>query len=348
MKTIFFPDEYVVDGSYAATIGFFDGVHQGHRYLMERLKSEAQRRGLQSMVITFDHHPRQVVQDGWQPELLTTLSEKTALIGLSGIDILVVLRFDRQMASLSARDFMQQMHDRLRVACLLTGYDNRFGHDRTECFDDYRHYGQELGMAVIGIEEHVRVGDCKDETNEGVPAVSSSYIRRLLKEGKVEAAGQCLGHPYSLTGHVVHGEQIGRTLGFPTANLQPDGCKLIPADGVYAVVVDIEPPSPVKESEQEVRKGVMNIGPRPTFDGRVRTLEVNIIDGTGNYYGKTMTVHFIARLRDERHFPSAEALAAQIKKDKQQAEELFSRCEVRGTRCEVRGARIEKIVNCEL
>lgn len=306
MKTIIFPDEHVVDGSYAATIGFFDGVHQGHCYLLERLKSEARQRGLQSMVITFERHPRQVVQSDWQPELLTTLEEKVALIGKTGIDMLVVLRFDQRMAALSAHDFMQQIHHRLKVQCLLTGYDNRFGHDRMEGFDDYQRYGQELDIEVVGLEEKVR---------NNVWTISSSHIRRLLKEGNVADAAHCLGHPYSLTGLVVHGERIGRTIGFPTANLRPDDCKLIPENGVYAVTVDFD--------GQEKRKGMMNIGSRPTFDGKERTLEVNVIDGMGDFYGKTMTVGFISRLRDEQHFPSVEALAAQIEKDKQQAERIL-------------------------
>jgi riboflavin kinase/FMN adenylyltransferase len=316
MKTIFYPDECLNDGrsttanhlaggGFAATIGFFDGVHQGHRFLIERLKNEAQKRGLQSMVITFERHPRQVLQDEWQPELLTTLTEKMAMMAETGIDMLVVLRFDRRMAALSALDFMQLMKERLRVECLLTGYDNRFGHDRTEGFDDYRRYGKELGIEVV----------CGDALTVGQQNVSSSRVRRLLSEGRVDEAACCLGRPYSMTGQVVHGEQIGRTIGFPTANMQPDDSKLIPLDGVYAVMTNIE--------GEGKRKGVMNIGTRPTFDGKKRTLEVNIIDGMGDFYRKTMTVHFIARLRGEQHFPSGEALAAQIEQDKEQAEKIL-------------------------
>ena len=137
MKTIFFPDQTLNDGKYAATIGFFDGVHQGHQFLMRRLNEEARERGLLSMAITFERHPRQVVQGDWKPELLTDLHEKLRLLKATGIDVVVVLRFNRQMASLSAGEFMQLMHDRLGVRMLLTGYDNRFGHDRTEGFGDY-------------------------------------------------------------------------------------------------------------------------------------------------------------------------------------------------------------------
>lgn len=305
MKTIFFPDQALHDGLYAATIGFFDGVHQGHRFLMERLKGEAAKCGMRSMVITFERHPRQVVQGEWKPELLTELLEKLRLLKATGIDTVVVLRFNRQMAALSAREFMQLMRDRLGVRMLLTGYDNRFGHDRSEGFEDYQCYGRELGIEVLG----------GDALAVGQQNVSSSRIRSLLKEGKVEEATLCLGRPYSICGQVVHGEQIGRTIGFPTANLQPDDDLLIPMDGVYAVMVDI--------GGETNKHGIMNIGTRPTFDGRNRTLEVNIIDEMGNFYDQVITVHFIARLRSERQFPSAEALALQIQKDKEQAEQIL-------------------------
>jgi riboflavin kinase/FMN adenylyltransferase len=305
MKTIFFPDQTLHDGLYVATIGFFDGVHQGHRFLMERLKGEAAKCGMRSMVITFERHPRQVVQGEWKPELLTELHEKLRLLKATGIDTVVVLRFNRQMAALSAREFMQLMHDRLGVRMLLTGYDNRFGHDRSEGFEDYQCYGRELGIEVLG----------GDALAVGQQNVSSSRIRSLLKEGKVEEATLCLGRPYSICGQVVHGEQIGRTIGFPTANLQPDDDLLIPMDGVYAVMVDI--------GGETNKHGIMNIGTRPTFDGRNRTLEVNIIDEMGNFYNQVITVHFIARMRSERQFPSAEALALQIQKDKEQAEQIL-------------------------
>ena len=306
MKTIFFPDQTLNDGTYAATIGFFDGVHKGHQFLMERLEKEAAKRGLKSMVITFERHPRQVVQGDWKPELLTELHEKLKLLKATNIDVVVVLRFNRQMAGLSAGEFMQLMHDRLGVRMLLTGYDNRFGHDRTEGFEDYQRYGQELGIEVMG-GEALTVG----EQN-----VSSSLVRRLLKAGNVEEATRCLGRPYGIGGQVVHGEQIGRTIGFPTANLLPDDNKLIPQDGVYAVMVDLD---------NGVRKqGIMNIGTRPTFNGTTRTLETNLLETVGNLYGQRIFIHFIGRLRSEQHFPSAEALAEQIQKDIDQAKDILN------------------------
>ena len=307
MKTIFFPDQTLNDGKYAATIGFFDGVHQGHQFLMKRLNEEAKERGLLSMVITFERHPRQVVQGDWKPELLTGLHEKLKLLKTTDINVVVVLRFNRQMAGLSANAFMQLMHDRLGVRMLLTGYDNRFGHDRTEGFEDYQRYGREMGIEVI----------CGDALTMGQQNVSSSLVRRLLKAGNVEEASRCLGRPYSMSGQVVHGEQIGRTIGFPTANLQPDDEKLIPMDGVYAVMVDLD--------NNARLQGIMNIGTRPTFNGTHRTLETNLLETVGNLYGQRIIIHFIGRLRSEQHFPSAEALAEQIKKDKEQAEEILGK-----------------------
>jgi len=307
MKTIFFPDQTVNDGIYAATIGFFDGVHQGHRFLMERLKAIAKERGMQSMAITFERHPRLVVQGGWKPELLTQLHEKLKLLKATGIDTVVVLRFNRQMAALSAREFMELMYDRLGVRLLLTGYDNRFGHDRSEGFEDYQRYGQALGIEVL----------CGDALTIGQQNVSSSWVRQLLKEGKVEEAARCLGRPYSIGGQVVHGEQIGRTIGFPTANLQPEDDTLIPQDGVYAVMVDLDNGSH--------HQGIMNIGTRPTFNGTGRTLETNLLEPVGDLYDQQLIIHFIARLRDEQQFPSAEALAAQIMKDKEQATDILKK-----------------------
>ena len=272
MKTIFFPDQTLNDDTYVATIGFFDGVHQGHQFLMAQLRKEAAERGMRSMAITFESHPRQVVQGGWKPELLTDLHEKLRLLKTTGIDTVVVLRFNRQMAAFSARDFMQLMYERMGVRVLLTGYDNRFGHDRAEGFEDYQCYGRELGIEVL----------CGDALAMGKQNVSSSRVRQLLKEGNVEEANYCLGRPYSLGGQVVHGEQIGRTM------------------------------------------GIMNIGTRPTFNGTNRTLETNLLEPIGNIYGHRLNIHFIARLRSEQQFPSADALALQIQKDKEQAEQILS------------------------
>ena len=304
MKTIFYPDQSLNDGAYAATVGFFDGVHQGHQYLIGQLKEEAARMGLRTMVVTFERHPRQVVHGEWKAELLTPLHEKLKLLKATGIDTVVVLRFNKQMAAFSAFAFMSEVLSKaLQVKLLLTGYDNRFGHDRSEGFEDYQRYGQTLGMDVLA---------GKPLTVNG-QTVCSSLVRELLREGRVKEAGTLLGRPYSLQGTVVHGEQIGRHLGFPTANLQTDDPQqLLPANGVYAVKCWGQHP------------GMMNIGMRPTFDGQQRTAEIHLFDFSDDIYGQPLTVDLIDRLRDEQHFENAEALKQQMHEDAIRTKEILN------------------------
>ena len=296
----------------AATIGVFDGVHAGHRQVIKHLVSVAQFHHLASMVITFNRQPRQLFDPEFRPQLLTTQEEKEREIERLGVDFLVVLPFTKEMASLSARDFMAQiLKEKLNVKSLQIGYDNRFGRDRTEGFDDYRRYGQELGINVYqGIKLSFQNYDF---------AVCSSNIRSLLADdGNIETATVMLEHPYQLSGKVMPGEHIGHQLGFPTANLQPDDpFKLIPASGVYAVWAQIV------DSGREAMPAMMNIGTRPTFDGRNRTLEVNIFDFDGDLYSQTVIITFVARLREERKFESPEALMAQLKEDQEQAKTIL-------------------------
>ena len=295
-----------------ATIGFFDGVHLGHRYIIDKVMETSRQRQMASAVVTFARHPRQVLQPGWHPQLLSTLDEKTALLSATGIDQLVVLPFDGEMARLSARDFMAQVLRRqLGVTILVTGYDNHFGHRTAgvaEGFDDYVGYGRELGMTVVR-------GDAFDADTI---RVSSSKVRLMLHNGDVELAALCLGRPYELSGRVVSGDHIGTGMGFPTANMQPSYAdKLIPGLGAYAVKVCVD-------GEPELH-GMMNIGRRPTFDGDHLTLETNIFHFDGNLYGRQMTVRFISRLRPELKFNSSEALAAQLVEDSRRAEEILNK-----------------------
>lgn len=313
MRTIYFNEQQAVcNGQCVATIGMFDGVHRGHRFVIDCLRQEAERSGLPSCVITFDRHPKETVPSTLHrsPHLLTTLNEKLALLSQTGIDLCVVLPFTKEMSQLSARDFMQQvLKEQLGVRVLLTGYDNHFGHrhpEHPEGFEDYHRYGQELDIEVKGQPE-------APSTFHLPP--SSSLIRRLLQEGRIEEANEVLGYPYSMTGMVVSGEHIGTHIGFPTANLQPDNPhKLIPANGAYAVRVQIG-------DEKEQLPGMTNIGQRPTFDGKTTTLETHILHYDGALYGQSMTVSFIHRLRDEQRFDTPEALAAQLRRDAATAEE---------------------------
>ena len=281
---------------YVATIGMFDGVHCGHQFVLQHVVDEARQRGLQSMAITFD-------KSG--PQTLTPLDQKRLLLTKTGIDRIEVLTFNDALKQMTAREFMQQeLRDRLGVKVLLTGYDNRFGHNRTEGFDDYVRYGQELGIEVLQLPQ------------EG--EISSSIIRQLVAEGAISKANELLGNPYTILGSVEHGEHIGTKLGYPTANLVLiDDCQLIPATGVYAVKIRME-------NSVEWKHGMMNIGMRPTFDGQSQTLEVNVFRLKENLYGQQLQVAFFERLRGEQRFDSIEALKAQLQQDAIEAERILA------------------------
>jgi riboflavin kinase/FMN adenylyltransferase len=292
----------------AATIGCFDGVHRGHQMLVQLMVRQARQRGLKPIAVTFDRLPRQLFDPFFHPQLLSTLEEKTDYLKDLGVEEVIVLPFTHELAALSAEVFMREiLRDRLAVECLVTGYDNRFGHDRSEGFDDYVRYGQTLGIEVVR-------GDVAMMDNQ--MAVSSTVIRQLLAdEGKVEAMPDVLTRRYTLSGRVVSGEHIGHELGFPTANLELDSSeKLIPASGAYAVWATVD---------DKQLPAMMNIGTRPTFDGHRQTLEANVFDFIGDLYGCELTVSFIERLRDERPFQSAEALAEQMRQDGDRAREIL-------------------------
>lgn len=300
MRTIFLDEATKLSGRAVATVGFFDGVHSGHRYLIDRLKAVARENNYMSMIITFDKHPRQVLNSDYKPMLLSTLDEKLNLLSQTGIDCCVVLPFTADMADLSAHDFMKTiLSERLSVATLMIGYDNRFGHRREDGYEQYVAYGKELGISVID----------SDSFSYGNGSVSSSMVRRFISAGDVERAAECLGRPYSLSGMVVHGEAKGRTIGFPTANIVPaDADKLIPDGGVYAVLVSLDDSS-------TMLNGMMNIGSRPTFDGKMQTLEVHIFDFDGDIYKHSLRVFFIKKIRNERCFSSPDELAKQLETD---------------------------------
>ena len=291
-----------------ATIGFFDGVHRGHRFLIDRVIEEAQRSGMSSAVITFDRHPREVLQTDYQPDLLSTLDEKLLLLSKTHVDNTVVLHFDASLAALTAHDFMRDVLQRqLKVRKLIIGYDNRFGHNRSEGFDDYVRYGKELGIEVIRADAFL-----PDDVR-----VSSSFIRTCLREGRVEDANRLLGYDYTIESRIVSGYQNGRKMGFPTANLDVTRCQqLLPASGVYAVLVRLK-------DSVGWKRGMMNIGHRPTFNGTSTSMEVNLFNFSGDLYGQELLVSFISKIRDERKFDSIDALAEQLQHDKVQINKLF-------------------------
>ena len=298
---------------FVATIGMFDGVHLGHQFVLRQMVDLAREQGLQPLCITFDHSPR-------QEQVLTPLDEKIRLIRQMGIDRVEVLAFTEDLKILTARDFMEKvLRDQMNVRVLLTGYDNRFGHNREEGFDDYVRYGHELGIEVVSLPPAPGLTPNPSPKGEG-NVVSSSYIRQLLSEGQVAEAAQCLGHPYCMNGNVAHGEHIGTEMGFPTANLVPSSShQLIPAPGAYAVRVTLHTP----DVTPNTLNGMMNIGTRPTFDGHEQTLEVHIFHFDHDLYGQSLSVEFVSKLREERRFDSMDALREQLKQDAIQAEQVL-------------------------
>lgn len=296
-----------------ATIGFFDGVHLGHRFLIEQVKRHAAERGMSSLLLTFRTHPRLVMQSSYRPALLSTYEEKCASLASTGADYCLTLDFTPELAAMSAREFMDTVLKRaMFVKVLVIGYDHHFGHGKTDGFPQYVAYGQEIGMEVIQAEAFPL-----NDIN-----VSSSVIRAFLSEGEVGMAAQCLQHPYTLTGRVVNGFHVGHELGYPTANIQPDEpLKLIPKNGVYAVRVK-DKNAPGKASFA----GMLNIGTRPTLEnGDGRSIEVHLLDFDGDLYDRTLTVEFIRRLRDEKKFRNRGELINRLRADEQEVRALFKK-----------------------
>lgn len=284
-----------------ATVGFFDGVHTGHRFLIEELKVLAHTQNLESVVITFATHPRKVLNSDFQPDLLTTLSEKLIQLESTGIDICVVLDFTVEMANLSAYEFLKKiLLEQFNVHTLLVGHDHRFGHNRADGFPEYKNYGQILGMEVIQAKRYKTVED---------QHISSSEIRTALLKGDIKHANLLLSYEYSIRGKVIDGFKVGRKIGFPTANIEPeDNSKLIPDLGVYAVRV---------RWNNQVYKGMLNIGHRPTLDnGKKISIEVHIIDFDEDIYQETLEIDFFRKIRDEQKFNSIDELIVQLQKDK--------------------------------
>lgn len=290
-----------------ATIGFFDGVHRGHRYLLEQARDEARRRGMRSVAITFRQHPRKTLKSDWQPELLTTPAEKREFIEGIGLDECIFLDFTEDMARLKASQFMQMyLRDRLNTRLLVMGYDHHFGADDLTDPADYRRAGMVLGIEVIQA----------DKAPLDLPSVSSSEVRRCLQAGDVEGAAERLGRPYQLGGVVVEGHHVGRELGYPTANLQPDAEKLVPRTGVYATRATLD---------GRTYAAMTNIGRRPTLgNGTETTIETHLIDFDGNAYGQCLTLQFARRLRDEKKHDSIEDLRRSLQHDEACVRTFFS------------------------
>ena len=289
---------------YVATIGFFDGVHRGHQCLVSQVCQLAQKLCCPSLVITFDKHPRQVLHSDYIPQLLSTLTEKKSLLMASGIDRLEVLPFTEELSRLTALQFMQDvLSARLYVQTLVMGYDHHFGYGGGT-FPEYVAWGKQAGIEVVLAHE------LEEEK------VSSSVIRHHLQAGEMKQANRLLGYEYSLQGVVVSGHQVGRNIGFPTANIAVPKDKLFPACGVYAVRVKVD---------EIIYSGMLCIGHRPTLsNGDDVSVEVNLFDFSGDLYGKKVVVSLVDRMRDEQPFSSVQALQQQLKQDAFAARKILS------------------------
>jgi len=290
---------FVAEKPTVVTIGTFDGVHLGHQKIIAQITAAARDKDCDSLVLTFFPHPRMVLQEGTEMKQLNTIEEKTALLERLGVDHLVIHPFDKAFSRMTAEEFVKEvLVDTFRLKKIIIGYDHRFGRNRTADINDLITYGETYGFEVAQISA--------EELND--VSISSTKIRTALNEGNIELANNYLGYPYAITGEVVKGQQLGRTIGYPTANISvQEDYKLIPQNGVYAVQSTIQ---------GKTVFGMMNIGNRPTVNGTSQTIEVHFLDFNQDLYNQTIRVSLLKRLRSEQKFPSLDALKTQLLQDK--------------------------------
>jgi riboflavin kinase/FMN adenylyltransferase len=311
METIHFPDDprpsWLVHPVIA--LGNFDGLHRGHLKIIERVKRGAAEHGGTPMAMTFDPHPPRVVRPDKAPPLLMTKEQRLEALYRAGVHCVAVVRFNKELSQWDADTFVRRvLVDWLRVSEVWVGANFLFGHERTGTFNVLRGLGQSYGFRADKIDP-VRYKDF---------VVSSTRIRRLVSEARMDEAAALLGRAYYVDGTIVEGRKRGRELGFPTANLETRN-ELVPPNGVYATIMTID---------GVVHGGVTNIGLRPTFGETTPTIETHVLDYSGNLSGHTVRLAFVQRLRDERRFEDVDALRTQIDADKRRAERLFTRLAV--------------------
>ena len=314
--------EIARDGASVVTTGTFDGVHLGHQAIVAYLVERARSAGGVPTVVTFSPHPREVIT-GQRVPLLTTLDERADCLEALGVERFVVLPFSRALSQLSAEAYVEDvLLGQVGMREIVVGYDHRFGRGREGSRETLDRIGAVRGFTVDVIPEQIYgqgEGVVGDGPSRGVTISSSTIRRMLLDDGDARGAADLLGRPYRITGLVVKGDQRGRTIGFPTANVQPASeAKLVPGIGVYAVRATLP--------DGRTADGMMNVGVRPTFetDGRP-TVEVHLLDFAGNLYGQTLAVDVVARLRAEQKFAGIEALVAQLREDEGQARTALRR-----------------------
>ncbi|MDD5974321.1 MAG: bifunctional riboflavin kinase/FAD synthetase [Bacteroidales bacterium] len=290
-----------------ATIGMFDGVHSGHKFLLNHLLSEAQNRDLTSLVVTFSNHPMLYFKPDSDLKLLTLEGEKVKYLSDSGVESCLVFDFNEQIQKLTSSEFLTLLRDNYGVRLLIVGYDHHFGSDKITDFALYQQIGDKLGVEIIRCNAFV------DNSIE----VSSSKIRKALLSGDIALANKYLDYKYNVSGVVIDGFKLGRSLGFPTANIDVDSKKLLPKHGAYAVRVQIG------ESE-ELHYAMMNIGVRPTFNGNDLALEAHLINFCGFLYNREIKIYFEKFLRGEIKFDTPEDLKCQLKKDLIEVKSFFN------------------------
>lgn len=285
------------------TIGTFDGVHCGHQAIIETLKKEAKKINGTTVIITFSQHPRSIVQQSSPITLLSTEEEKIQLLEKNGIDHLVVIPFDEKFAQQTAEEYIHHfLYEKITPTCIIIGYDHKFGKDRTGNYSLLEKYGKTLGFCVKEIDKQLIESTI----------VSSTKIREAISQSNIAFANTLLGYAFSFQGTVVKGNQLGRTLGYPTANIEvANKQKLIPSNGIYVVTASI-----LEDNTKQQWKGMMSIGIRPTINGKDRVIEVNIFDFDRDIYGKTVRVSVLEYMRAEVKFESLDALVSQLHKDK--------------------------------
>lgn len=292
------------------TIGTFDGVHIGHNKILEQITKSAHKLNCESLVLTFFPHPRMVLQEDSEMKQLNTLDEKIALLDDLGIDNLVVHPFDKEFSRLTAEEFVKEVLVAVfKIKKIIIGHDHRFGRNRTANIDDLIGFGGTYGFEVEQISA--------EAINE--VSISSTKIRNALIEGNIELATTYLGYNYSIAGTVSKGKQLGRTIGFPTANIKiEEQYKLIPLNGVYIAKANID---------GNIVFGMMNIGTRPTVDGTTQTIEINLFDFNQDIYNQKITISFLHRMRSEQKFESVDSLKMQLNIDKTAAQEYIRQLE---------------------